>query len=443
MRRFVNLFLMLLMALACNPAGRAQQTSKMAGSSTISGVWEVSMLSFGDKFYERFRFNQTGEELAGEGLSSKLTFHGKMKEGQLEFETRTTEGKVFSNYKGALKGDVLSGTSVNVGNSRAFTWTAKRVAVRPPDAPRVHDFAPEEFFRTFTATTTPVFRVYAGDTIRTKTIDAAGIDENSMHRAGMGNPLTGPFYIEGAMPEDTLVVHFKRVSLNRDWAHSGQSLISNAVTPFYLRGVKNADFSPRRWKIDKTRGVALLEKPTEGLKNLAVPLSPMVGTVGVAPASDQAVMTRDSSRHGGNLDYNQIKEGSTVYLPVFVPGALLMIGDGHAAQGDGELTGDALETSLEVEFTVSVIPGKFLINPRVENDEYIMAVGIDGDLKFALQLATSELARWLEADYNLTSTEVALVLGSAMRYDVAELVGHQVSIVAKISKKTLAQLTKK
>ena len=443
MRRSIVIFLMLLMASIYNPVGTAQQASGLAGNSTISGVWEVSMLSFGDKVYERFLFNQAGEELTGQGLSSKLTFHGKMKEGQLEFETRNREGKVFSNFKGTMKGDVLSGTSVNVGNSRQFTWTAKRAAVRPPNAPRVHDFVPEEFFRTFTSTTPPAFRVYSGDTIRTKTIDAAGIDENSMHRAGMGNPLTGPFYIEGAMPDDTLVIHFKKISLNRDWAHSGQSLISNSVTPFYLRGIKNADFSPGRWKIDKTRGVALLEKPTEGLKNLAVPLSPMVGTVGVAPHSDQAVMARDSGRHGGNLDYNQIKEGATVYLPVFVPGALLMIGDGHAAQGDGELTGDALETSLEVEFTVSVIPGKFLINPRVENDEYIMAVGIDGDLKVALQLATSELARWLESDYSLNSTEVALVLGSTMRYDVAELVGHQVSIVAKISKKTLAQLTKK
>ena len=140
------------------------------------------------------------------------------------------------------------------------------------------------------------------------------------------------------------------------------------------------------------------------------------------------------------MDYNQLREGTTIYLPVFHDGALLFMGDGHAAQGDGELTGDALETSMEFEFTVDVIPGKSVGTPRAENSEYLMAIGIGGSLDQALQRATSEMARWLEGDYKLNNNESAMILGFALKYDVADLVGTQVSIVAKVPKSTIAQL---
>jgi acetamidase/formamidase len=140
------------------------------------------------------------------------------------------------------------------------------------------------------------------------------------------------------------------------------------------------------------------------------------------------------------MDYNQIREGTTVYLPVFQEGALLFMGDGHAAQGDGELTGDALETSMEFEFTVDVIREKSIGTPRAENADYLMSIGIAGSLDQALQRATTDMARWLESDLKLNSTESAMLLGFALKYDVADLVGTQVSIVAKIPKAVIAQL---
>ena len=166
----------------------------------------------------------------------------------------------------------------------------------------------------------------------------------------------------------------------------------------------------------------------------------MLGCVGVAPPGRDVIRTGDSGVFGGNMDYNQIREGTTVYLPVFHDGALLFMGDGHAAQGDGELTGDALETSMEFEFTVDLISEKSIGAPRAENAEYLMAIGIGGSLDQALQRATTEMARWLEGDYKLNSTESAMILGFAVKYDVADLVGTQVSIVAKIPKAALAQL---
>jgi len=140
------------------------------------------------------------------------------------------------------------------------------------------------------------------------------------------------------------------------------------------------------------------------------------------------------------MDYNGLREGTTIYLPVNQAGALLFVGDGHAVEGDGELTGDALETSMDVEFTVNLLQGQRTGGPRAENDEYIMAMGIAGSLPDALRQATTELARCIERDYHLTANESAMVLGTSIRYDIAEIVDPQVNIVAKLSKSVLAQL---
>ncbi len=142
------------------------------------------------------------------------------------------------------------------------------------------------------------------------------------------------------------------------------------------------------------------------------------------------------------MDYNKIREGVTVYLPVFEPGALLFMGDGHAAQGDGELTGNALETSMDIEFTVDLILNKSTPGPRAEDDEYLMAMGIGGSLNDALQGSTTNLSRWLEQDYGLNPSEIASVLGTGMQYDIAEVVDPYVNIVAKIRKGALASLPK-
>ena len=121
--------------------------------------------------------------------------------------------------------------------------------------------------------------------------------------------------------------------------------------------------------------------------------------------------------------------------------ALLFVGDGHAAQGDGELTGNALETSMDVEFTINLLSNQSTFGPRAEDEDWIMAMGIAGSLADALRQATTQLARWLEKDYHLTPNESAVVLGTSIRYDVAEIVDPQVNVVAKLSKKVLAQLS--
>lgn len=333
-------------------------------------------------------------------------------------------------------GDTMSGTGDM--NGIAMEWTARRPAVRPGAAPARHEFTPTAYYRQFSSAPAPALRIFSGDTVHTTTVDAGGRDQNGERRVFGGNPLTGPFYVEGAMPGDVLAVKLARVRLNRDTAQSGNSVVPSALDTGLVRGERpNMDST---WALDRQAGVGRLKTPSAKLKNFQVPLRPMVGCIGVAPPAQQAFRSGELGDWGGNLDYNQIVEGVTVYLPVYTPGALLFVGDGHAAQGDGELTGDALETSLEVEFTVEVQTGTRLNQVRVESDEYVMFSGVGNSLGDALQRATSGMARYLAAKYGLNPAEAAVVMGSSMKYDIAEVVDPKLHVVAKLPKKLLESL---
>lgn len=378
----------------------------------------------------RLSLKVEGEKITGWLGGQEIS--GTLKGSAVEFSSGNRKAK------GTLDGNNIRG-EVTVGD-RTMKWDAARLPPRP--SPRVHNFEPKQFHLYFASNIKPVLYIAPGDTVRTWTVDAGGADKNGKRLSQGGNPETGPFYVQGALPGDTLVVKLNKVRLNRDWAGSGNQIMRAALDPWSLGDLKWTPSVPSRWKLDHAKGVATLEKPTDRLNTFSVPLRPMMGCIGVAPGGDNSIRTTDSGRFGGNMDYNQLVEGTTVYLPVNHLGALLFVGDGHAAQGDGELTGDALETSMDVEFTVDVIPGKQFGQPLAENDDYVISIGIGGSLDQALQTATSGLMRWLDRDYRLTPSEAAMVMGFAIRYDVADLVGTQVSIAAKLPKSALAKLKK-
>jgi acetamidase/formamidase len=271
-------------------------------------------------------------------------------------------------------------------------------------------------------------------------VDAGGVDPKGVRRSQGGNPETGPFYVEGALPGDTLVIKLNRVRLNRDSARSGDQIAHSALTSDYISDTKYDEKFDSAWALDRENGTARLKNPSKHLKDFTIKLRPMLGCIAVAPPAHQSFRTGFLGSYGGNMDYNQLQEGTTVYLPVYTPGALLFVGDGHAAQGDGELTGDALETSMEVEFTVTLQKGQSTGRPRAENQDYLMALGIANSLPEALQSATTDLARWLQRDYQLNPNEAAIVLGTSMQYNVAEVVDPLVHIVAKVRKDALSGL---
>jgi len=357
-----------------------------------------------------------------------------------------TSGDSTDDFTGTIGPDRMSGTIVHTERDdphpMTTSWSARRLPQRRTGPPERHEFTPATFYRQFSAETKPVLTVWPGDTVHTTTVDAGGTDENGVTRVLGGNPETGPFFVQTAMPGDVLVVHFTRIRLNRDWAISDDGIVSRALGPDLA--VKTKDlFKNVRWHIDRDRGVATIEKPTDRLKNFAVPVRPMLGCVAVAPGfASAAPPTGDSGRYGGNMDFNEVVEGTTVYLPVSQPGALLYVGDGHAVQGDGELNGNALETSMEVEFTVDVRPGMSIMTPRVESTTHIMTVGLAGSLDDALRTATASLAQWLEQDYGLTPSELAMVLGSSIEYSVAEVADRNAGIAAKLKKERLAAMAR-
>jgi acetamidase/formamidase len=271
-------------------------------------------------------------------------------------------------------------------------------------------------------------------------VDAGGTDPKGVRRTSGGNPLTGPFYVEGAIPGDTLVVHLNRLRLNRDTAISSPLIVNSALNAGYVEERKKVEDYNADWKLDREGGFASLLKPTEALKNYKVPLAPMLGCVGVAPGGGNRFRSGYLGGFGGNMDYNQVREGATLYLPVSALGALLFVGDGHALQGAGELTGNALETSMDIEFSVDLIVGGAPRNPRMENSEFLMASGIAGDLDEAFRQATTNLVHWLEKDYKLNAAQVSSVLATAIVYDIAEVVDPQVHVVAKVPKSVLLAL---
>jgi amidase len=383
-----------------------------------------------------------GRKLNGNFDGDKL--EGTLKGSSIYFLAKDEEGGT-EEAKGTVQGSTITGTVVvthadDAAHPKTHKFTAELVPARPAGAPQRHEFVPTTFYRQFSAANKPVLTIAPGDSVHTTTVDAGGTDEKGVTRVLGGNPETGPFYVETAAPGDTLAVQLTWVRLNRDWAESDDFVVPRALDSDLA--VKMKDGGKRvRWHLDAEHGVATPEKPAEHLARYAVPLRPMLGCVAVAPNVAQAAPgTGDSGRYGGNMDFNEIVEGATVYLPVSVPGALLYVGDGHALQGDGELNGNALETSMDVEFTVDVIPGKPIPGPRVESATHIMAMGLDGSLDDAFRTATTNMAQWLTDEYKLTPSEVAQVLGTSAEYKVSEVADRNAGMVLKINKERLKSL---
>ena len=284
----------------------------------------------------------------------------------------------------------------------------------------------------------PVLQIGDGDTVVTTTVDAMGKDATDTQVTPGGNPQTGPFYVTGAEPGDTLVVQLDRISPSRTIGYTSTVVASNVVDPSYVRELPERDLA--EWHVNYERGTATLIKPKTKLGGLTIPLAPMLGCFGVAPPGGQAISTATSAEHGGNMDYPGFVTGVTVCFPIFVTGALLHVGDGHATQGDGEIVGTGIEISMDVQFTVRVIKGKRIRWPRGENAEFIFAVGNARPLDQAVQHATTEMLRWLKEDYGLDATSASLLLGQCVRYDLGNVFDPAYTMVCKLPKQLLPEV---
>jgi acetamidase/formamidase len=303
------------------------------------------------------------------------------------------------------------------------------------------NFRPALFYRTFSSANPAVLKILPGDTIYTECADAVGFDKTGMKVTERGNPLTGPFYIEGASEGDVIAVTFIKVALNRNYATTLEGFVPRALPKEMGREISLREARLVRWTLNLQTGFATPDVIHEHLQNFKVPLAPFLGCVGVAPKG-KAMPSYDSGPFGGNLDFSAVTQSATIYLPVFHEGALLCLGDGHAVQGDGELTGDALETSMDIGFVVRLLKNSEMeLNfPKVEDSTHIMSIGLDESLDIALKIATAGLVKWLQKDYLLSLKEATQVVGTSIEYKIAEIADPKVEIVAMIKKSTLKGL---
>jgi acetamidase/formamidase len=391
----------------------------------------------------RFTVVRRGDSLIGSSTNGPKVAVRASSADTMTWRGTTSDGKTPLELALRWSGDSLIGTNVANG-VRSVAWLV-RDPVRPAGAPTRHVYRPTVFHRVFSASVSVPLRIFPGDTVSTETLDAGGRDSMRAVRSPGGNPLTGPFWIQGALPGDVIAVHLLRVRTNRTTASSGSELSWNAVEPDYITDYKEAADTGSSWTIDAAAGVARLTSRNGALRDYTIPLKPMLGCIGVAPPSFNRPETRSSGfpgYWGGNMDYNRVAEGATIYLQVSQPGAFLFIGDGHAAQGDAELTGSGLETSMNVQFSVELLRSKQIGFPKLEDASDLMSVGIGGSIDRAFQTATTGLARWLEMEYKLTRSDAAIVMGTAARYDIGEVVDGDFNVVARLPKAALRRLTR-
>lgn len=296
-----------------------------------------------------------------------------------------------------------------------------------------HRFRPTRYFNAI-GTAEPCLRVADGDTVITDTVDASGLDAREAAVASRPNPMTGPFYIEGAEPGDTLAVRIDRLTPSRA---TGWTYAPLAFTVLDPAAIPDRPASQRFvWEIDREAGTVRLREPPKGLQAFAPPLRPMIGCFGVAPAGGQALSTATSAQNGGNMDYRLFGPGTTAWFPVSVPGALFYLGDGHACQGDGEIVGTGIETSFEMEVTFRVLK-RTIAWPRGETADDIFTVGNARPLDQALQHATTEMLKWLGEDYGLDAVAASHLMGQVVRYDIGNVFNPAFTVVCRIARNWL------
>lgn len=288
----------------------------------------------------------------------------------------------------------------------------------------------------------PVARLKPGEILDTNTLDGFG---NALKKPGDtlsmvkgDNPLTGPFYVEGAAAGDTLAVKILDLEVDSDQGIGAIVPGFGAINETSYTPMLHSPLPEKIWfyPIDHATKTATF-KALDSDFSVNIPVHPFFGCIGVAPANGEVRSSVVPAEFGGNMDAPEVSVGNTLYLPVNVEGALLYIGDGHAAMGDGEVAGTAIEVPLRGRLQVDLIKGQKINWPRFENDQAIMTVGIYRPLDDSLRIAFTELVAWIHHDYGLSELDSYELLSKVARIHLDEMVDPNYVIVASVEKKYL------
>ena len=287
----------------------------------------------------------------------------------------------------------------------------------------------------------PVATVTPRNIIDTRTFDCFG---NMIQKPGDAlskvqgdNPLTGPFFVEGAEPGDTLAVKILELTIDSNQGVGALAPGFGALNTTNYTPMLHTPVPEKIWfyPIDKARNEATFKALDSGFTT-KIPLRPFLGCLGVAPALESRSSVTPAE-HGGNMDAPEASVGNTVYFPVTVKGALLFLGDGHAQMGDGEIAGTAIEVPMHARLQVDVIKGQRISWPRFENSREIMALGAYRPLDDALRIAYTELIAWIHAETGLSELDAYQLLSQVGKVHVTEMVDPNYVIIASVDKKYL------
>lgn len=289
----------------------------------------------------------------------------------------------------------------------------------------------------------PVAHLKPGNILESNSLDCFG---NALQKPGDpmslvkgDNPLTGPFYIDGAEPGDTLEVRILDLQIDGKQGVGTFSPGFGAVNSTHYTPVLEAKPLPERmwfYPIDKEKNTATFQALDSDFK-VSFSLHPFLGCIGVAPANGEARSSLVPAEFGGNMDAPEVSAGNTLYLPVNVPGALFYFGDGHAAMGDGEVAGSAVEVPMRARLQFELVKGKSTGWPRFENEKEIMTAGVYRPVDDALRIAVTELIHWIHADYGLSELDAYELLSKVARVHLTEMVDPNYVVIASIEKKYL------
>lgn len=315
----------------------------------------------------------------------------------------------------------------------------------------IHKFQPTKYYHTY-GPNKPELKVKPGDTVIATTVDAGGYDEKGEQITpdqrqsspdtvySSSNPLTGPIFVEGAEPGDSLVIDILDIRLNRGsaWSRNASNFGGLTEEAPGKRLLLNEPVPSTRyeWSLDIDKNTATTTLPSSKYNRPVIPLHPFIGSIGVAPRYGRVEMSLTPGEYGGNMDCPDVASGARLVLPVNHRGALLVFGDVHAAQGDGELCGVALETSSEISIKLSL--DKTGIEwPRIINDEWIMVAGSSRPLMEAYKIAHVEMIKWLTIEYGFDKWDALQLLSQVGRCRIANTVDPNYSVVAKFPRKYL------
>ena len=256
------------------------------------------------------------------------------------------------------------------------------------------------------------------------------------------NPQTGPFFIEGAEPGDTLAVHFVSIEPSESWGVSSTFPFFGALTSSRDTATLQPPLPERTWVYDlDTEARLVYYQALDGDLRLPLPMDPMHGTVGVAPALAEARSSLAPGAWGGNMDTPEMRAGATCYLGVNVPGAMFSIGDGHARQGEGEACGVAVECAMNTVLIVDVIRGTYTPWPRLETDEFLITTGSTKPLEDAFRIALTEMVRWIASLLELSIMDAYQLVSQVALTPIANVCDTVYTVTCKIPKKLLPKTT--